>query len=482
MISKNAIGIIWGVIDKLSSQVVSFIIGIVLARLLTPDDYGTIGLMMILITILNVLVEGGFSNALIRKLDRTDEDCSTAFYINLVLGIVLYTVLFLAAPLLAVFFESSILENIIRFLGLSVIFNSLCVVQRALLTAEMKIKVQTKIALVSQISMGIVAIVMAYRGAGVYSLAIQYVGSSVINTILFWIVLKWRPSATFNKDSFKYLINFGSKLVGANLLGTVFNQLNSFIIGKWVSKADLGYYSKANSLSSQPDAIVTGVIQKVIIPIFSQFQNNLNSMLEIYSRYVRLVMMILVPISALLIISAYEIIYILWGEQWLPCVWMFQLLVFSSIFSPLSTINLCTLQVIGRTDYVLKLEFIKKPIFLIIIILSTIWGLKGIVISQVVTAILASLINAYPTKKFLNYKYVDQFKDLFRYFCVGVVSSIPSYLIARFINSDILSLVSASVVFLLSYITILISLKDSLFKELTTRILTHKGIEMIKFF
>ena len=216
-------GVIWSLFDRLGAQFVTFIIGIVLARLLTPADYGLVGIIAIFIAVSNVLIEGGFSNALIRKLDRTESDLSTAFYFNVVVGIFLYVLLFFLAPFIATYFEDPLLIPLLRIIGLNVFFNSLCIVQNAILTAELNIKLQTLISLCSQIPMGIIAIYLAYKGFGVYALAIQSVGYTFIKTILFWCFARWRPITGFSKDSFNYLLSFGSKLVGANLIGTVFN-------------------------------------------------------------------------------------------------------------------------------------------------------------------------------------------------------------------------------------------------------------------
>jgi teichuronic acid exporter len=431
MISKNKRGILWSFTDRLSSQVVSFFIGIVLSRLLTPENYGTVGLLTVFIALSNVFVESGFSNALIRKLDRNEDDCTTAFILNVVIGLALYCILWITASFIAAFFNTPVLIPLLHIIALNVFLNSLCIVQRALLTAKLNIKIQTKISLASQIPAGIVAICCAYKGLGVYSLAVQSVGYAALSTFFLWFFAKWRPKGHFRKDSFKYLFGFGSKLVTATFIGVLFDQAYTFVIGKFTNKKQLGYYSKANSLAIQPNSIMTGVIQKVVVPIFSKCQDDIPQLQVMYRKYIRFIYFCFIPIGAIFMLAAKPIVLILWGEQWLSCVGIFQVLIFIYCLSPLNNINLCLLQVLGRTDYTLKLEFVKKPLYACTIAIAIPFGIKGILISQLINAIIANVVNAFPTRKFIKYGYMHQVSDVMRYI---IFAYIPAIII--FISTD----------------------------------------------
>lgn len=456
-------GVVWSLLDKIGAQIVAFIIGVILARLLEPLDYGLIGVLSIFIAMSNVLIEGGFSNALIRKLDRTEWDLSTAFYFNVVLGIVLYLFLFIIAPYVSVFFNEPTLTSLLRIIGLNVLFNSLCIVQNAILTAQLNIRIQTFISLGAQIPIGIIAIFLAYKGFGVYALAFQSVGFTVIKTFLYWLFTNWKPVTGFSRNSFNYLFTYGSKLVGANLIGAVFNELYSVVIGKYIGKQDLGFYTKAKSLASQPDTVCAGVVQKVTIPVFADVQNDKSLLLSMYRRYVRSVMCLMAPISFFLIFNARPIVLFLWTEKWSDSIILFQLLAFAGLWSPISYLNLSLLQVINRTDFLLKLEFIKKPISLIIIVISIRWGILGVVIGQVLIAIIADGINLVASKSFIKYSYYEQFDDVFRYIIYAIVSGTISFILMKDELNLALHLFVFFILFFLIYMSFLVLFRDIVF-------------------
>ena len=461
-------GVIWSLFDRLGAQFVTFIIGIVLARLLTPADYGLVGIIAIFIAVSNVLIEGGFSNALIRKLDRTESDLSTAFYFNVVVGIFLYVLLFFLAPFIATYFEDPLLIPLLRIIGLNVFFNSLCIVQNAILTAELNIKLQTLISLCSQIPMGIIAIYLAYKGFGVYALAIQSVGYTFIKTILFWCFARWRPITGFSKDSFNYLLSFGSKLVGANLIGTVFNEIYSIVIGKCIGKQELGYYTKARSLASQPDMICAGVIQKVTLPVLANVQDDKYTLLLVYRKYIKMIMCLMAPLASFLILAAKPIVIFLWTDKWSESIFLFQMLVFAGLWSPVSYLNLCLLQVLNRTGYILKLEFIKKPISLIIILISVQGGIIGIVVGQILIAVIADTINMSISKQLLAYTYRLQFSDILRYMFFAFVAGLIGYFITILFSNLALIILFSFVAVSVVYTLLLYLFRDPVVQEIRT--------------
>lgn len=437
---KSVRGTVWSFIDNSSTMFLSFIIGIVLARLLSPADYGTVGVLSIFLALANTFVDCGFGNAIIRKKGYTQEDTSTAFFFNAGVGILVYLVLFLISPLVADFFKMPILKILLRVLGLVVFFNGLSIVQTAQFTAQLKIKTLMYVNVGTQIPMGLVGIYFAYQGYGVWTLVIQQVGSSVLKTILLWYLSKWRPSLTFKKESFNYLFNFGWKLLGANLMGTFFNEIYGFVIGRMMGASDLGLYSKAKQLANTPMTILNNVINRVVLPILVQTQGDKSQVRNVYSKLIQLVIFFVAPAYFLLVVIARPLINIIWTTKWSGTIVLFQIFCVGMIFGPISQLNFSLLQLLNRTDLTLKLEFIKKPVLLIILLVSIPFGVKGVVIGASAYNIYGSLVNMSPTRKLLDYSYRNQLIDILKYVVVAVITCIIASLASWFIVNDFLSL------------------------------------------
>lgn len=421
---KSVSATIWSVLDRVWSQIVGFFIGIILARLLTPEDYGLVGISMVFIAFSNVFIEAGFSNALIRKLDRTDTDYSTAFHFNAVMGVVMYAVLYLGAPWIADYFDDKQLIPLTRLVSITVVLNSLCIVQNAILTAEFRMREQAIINIASQIPSGLLAVYLAYIGWGIYALAVNTLLSSFIRTAMFWIVTKWWPSLEFSVESMRYLWGFGSKLIGANFLGTVFNEIYTILIGKYVNKTDLGLYSKGRSLSTQPETICNGVIQKVALPLLANAQNDVNLLREKYRELTKMVTCVMTLISGILIVIAHPLIILLWGKAWEGSVIAFQLLLLASVVGYVQSLTLVLLQIVNKTGYTLKLEFLKKPVYLIVIFLSIQYGLIGLLIAYVINSLWGTIVNMSAPYKYISYSYFEQFKDVLVYGIAWLVGSL----------------------------------------------------------
>lgn len=452
---------IWSVFDRVWAQVVSFLIGIVLARLLTPEDYGLVGISMIFIAFANVFIDAGFSNALIRKLDRTQADYSTAFYFNALMAVLMYIILYLSAPLIANYFDNEELVLLTRVVSISIVLNSLCIVQNAILTIDLRMKEQAIINIAAQIPSGLIAIYLAYQGLGIYALAIQTVLAAALRLVLFSLRAKWAPSLEFNKQSMRYLWGFGSKLIGANFLGTFFNEIYSVLIGKYVGKADLGLYSKGRSLSSQPDNICNGVVQKVALPLLSQYQNDPKTLKSKYKEWTQLITCTMTLVCGVLIVIAKPLILFIWGEKWLGTAPVLQLLLLANIVSFVSYLSLVLLQIINHTEYTLKLEFIKKPVFFIIILVSLRYGLYGLLCSLIINSLLATLVNISAPWKYLGYTYLEQFRDVIKYVIAWVISSIIVFLLFEFINLNcFMDMVLRTIVMTSIYLLALWVMKD----------------------
>lgn len=455
---------IWSFLEKLSSQAVSFIIGIILARLLTPYDYGVVGLTAIFIAISNVFIEAGFANALIQNQHRTEKDLSTAFYFNVVVGLVCYIVLWVVTPSIANWFNEPLLIPLLKIVGLNVVLNSLCIVQTALLTAKLNIRLQTIINLSAQVPAGILAVIMAYKCMGVYALALQTVLSSLIKVVLLWIFAKWIPKEKFNKNSFISLWKFGSRLLGANLIGTAFNQIYSIIIGKFIGKKELGYFSKANGLCSNVDGITTGIVQRVALPVLAKYQEDERQLTEKFREIMRLLVMLIAPMTSFLCFASDDIIVLLWTEKWLDCSLLFKILIVGIMFGPIGQMSLSLMQALGKTGMVLKLEFPKKFVYCICLSIGFYYGVVGLAIAQVFINIIGSLINVWATRKILPYSYVQQLKDILIYiliaFAIGWCVSWLACFASQIVNITILLFLT-----IFFYSLVLFMIKDSVFKR-----------------
>lgn len=455
---------IWSFLEKLSSQAVSFIIGIILARLLTPYDYGVVGLTAIFIAISNVFIEAGFANALIQNQHRTEKDLSTAFYFNVVVGLVCYIVLWVVTPSIANWFNEPLLIPLLKIVGLNVVLNSLCIVQTALLTAKLNIRLQTIINLSAQVPAGILAIIMAYKCMGVYALALQTVLSSFIKVVLLWIFAKWIPKEKFNKNSFISLWRFGSRLLGANLIGTAFNQIYSIIIGKFIGKKELGYFSKANGLCSNVDGVTTGIVQRVALPVLAKYQDDERQLTEKFREIMRLLVMLIAPMTSFLCFASDDIVVLLWTEKWLDCSLLFKILIVGIMFGPVGQMSLSLMQALGKTGMVLKLEFPKKFVYCICLSIGFYYGVVGLAIAQVFINIIGSLITVWATRKILPYSYVQQLKDISIYiliaFAIGWCVSWLACFASQIVNITILLFLT-----IFFYSLVLFMIKDSVFKR-----------------
>jgi len=451
---------VWSILDVLMRQGIGFVISVVLARLLTPSDYGTIGLIMIFISIANVFVDSGFGAALIRKVDRTNEDLNTAFFFNVFVGIIVYLILFVSAPYIASFFNNYELTDILRVLGLILIINSFNIVQNAIMIYSMRIKRLALLSAISQISTGLIAIYFAYQGLGVWTLVIQQLGAALLNAILLIVSTKWNPKFVLSRKSFDYLWGFGSRLLTATLIGTIFNQGYSFVIGKMLGKRDLGLFTRSEHFTQQPVNIVTNIINKSLVPSLAHCQDDLHRMQLNYKKIVEIISVIIFPLMFLLSTLSEPLFITLFGYKWIAAIPIFRILCIGYAFDIFSTLGLQLMQVMGRTDYTLKLEFIKKPIYALIIVISLFYELKGLVIGKAIYCLVAAMINSSVIKSLLKYDYWRQMWDIVKYAFISIIILIPVYFVIHYIwNNNIFQILSVSVIFILLYILVLKLLK-----------------------
>lgn len=409
---KTKSGLLWSSVERFSNQGVQFLFSIVLARLLAPEDYGIVAMVVIFFAIAQTFVDSGFSSAIVRKKDRTESDLSTCFYFNIFVGLGFYILLFLCSPFIADFYNQPILSPIVKISGLTVLINSLCIVQQAQFTIRIDFKTQAKVTLTSTVISGIIGILLAYLGYGVWALVWQGVTGSFVRMILFWIFSKWRPRESFSKDSFHYLFGYGSKLLASGLLDTTYNNIYPIVIGKFYSPAQLGNFSRAQGWASLPSSNITGILQRVTFPVLTEMQDDDERLATNYRKLLRLSAFVVFPLMMLLAAVASPLVRVVITSKWDACVPYLQIICFAMMWYPIHAINLNLLQVKGRSDLFLRLEIIKKVVGVSVMCVTIPLGVTAMCFGMVFTSINALFINTYYTGKLINVGYLTQMKDL----------------------------------------------------------------------
>ncbi|MCQ2322162.1 MAG: lipopolysaccharide biosynthesis protein [Bacteroidales bacterium] len=423
---QSIAGFKWSAIENVAVRGVQFLLGLVLARLLDPSDFGVVGLLTIFITISQTFTEGGVSNALIRKTDKSDADYSTAFYFNVAVGAVCYVILFVISPWVARFFDAGILSPLLKVLGLSVFFNSLFVVPVAKLTSEMDFKWQTIAALIAVVVSGGTGVVLAYLGYGVWALVWQTVIMAFVKGVILLVYSKWMPLLVFSRTSFKYLLSFGSKLVASNLLFTIYSQITTILIGKFYSTSDLGYYTRGRQFAGLPVDVFTGVLGKVTFPVLSRLQDNDVELIRVYRKFIRLTSLVCVFGLILLASVAKPLVIVLLTEKWTECVIYLQLFCIALLLDHITRLNLNLLQVKGRSDLYLRLEIIKRIVSIAMMLAALPFGIIYLCLSLIVYSVFAFFVNTYYTGKLFNLSCWVQLKDMAKYLLASVVACAPS--------------------------------------------------------
>lgn len=410
--NKTLRGTFWGAIERFSVQGVQFLVMIIMARILTPEDYGLVGMLAIFIAVSQSLIDSGFSQALIRKQDRSETDNSTVFYFNIAVGLILYIILFFSAPLIAHFYHEPILIPLTRLISLSIVINSFVVVQRALLTIKIDFKTQAKATMTGAVISGVVGIYMAYNGFGVWSIVAQQLSNFSIIMLLLWMLSNWRPKWIYSWVSFKELFSFGSKLALSGIIDTVYRNIYLIVIGKIFKASDLGYYTRAQQFADFPSANVSGIIQRVTFPILCTIQNDDDRLRDVYRRFLRVSAFIIFPLMMGLAGVAKPFVIIVLKEQWAFAGELLQILCFAMMWYPVHAINLNLLQVKGRSDLFLKLEIYKKAIGVAVIAASVPFGIKGMCYGSILSSIISLIINTYYTGQLLQMGFMKQMRDL----------------------------------------------------------------------
>ena len=431
MKSENIVSnFIWRFAERCGAQLVSFVVSIVLARILAPEDYGTIALVTVFTAILQVFVDSGLGTALIQKKDADDLDFSSVFYFNFAMCLVLYAVMFIAAPYIAVFYEDMTLTSVIRVLSLTIVISGVKGIQQAYVSRNMLFKRFFFSTIGGTIFSAFLGIGLAYSGYGVWALVVQQLSNTMIDTLILWITVKWKPKKEFSWKRLQTLFSYGWKLLISSLLDTVYNNLRNLIIGKMYSSADLAYYNQGDKF---PKIIVTNIntsIDSVLLPTMSNEQDDRNRIKSMTRRAIKTSTYVMAPLMMGLAFCAESIVKIVLTDKWLLCLPFLRLFCITYMFWPVHTANLNAIKAMGRSDCFLKLEIVKKIVGLFFLLSSMWFGVMAMAYSLLLSSILSQIINAWPNRQLLEYGYLEQVRD----FAPGILLAIGMGICVYFIG------------------------------------------------
>lgn len=424
---KTVEGVAWSGIDNIAQYVVTFIVGIVLARLLSPDDYGLIGIVTIFTAICTTLINAGFTTALIRKKNATEDDYNTVFLVNLGMSLLLYVFIYFGAPFIADFFHRDELVLLTRVSSCGMIIGALALVQQTRLTKRIDFKSQTKITVVASLSSGVIGMVMALLDFGVWALVAQYLSSQTIRTVMLWFVNKWVPNYRFSKSSFHELFGFGWKILASNVLDTIWKELNQVVVGKYYNPATLGQYTRATQFSNLFSSNLTNIIQRVTFPTLSNIQDDNTRMLSAYRRIIKVTMFITAICMFFLGAISEPLLYCLIGAKWHEAATYLPLICISASTYPLHALNLNMLEVQGRSDLFLGIEAVKKIIALGPLFIGATIGIVPMLYANIAASIIAYFLNSYYSGKLIGYSSWMQIKDIAPSFIIATLIAVPVY-------------------------------------------------------
>lgn len=405
-------GTFWSVVDLLFGRIASFVIIVVLARLLSPEQFGTVALLAVFIALANVLVESGFAQALIQRQTLADEDISTAFWITVVTSLVSALALFVAAPLIARFFDNDVLVPLARIMSLGVLIGAFGIVQRALLVRNMMFGKLLAVRIIASLCAGAVAITLAVRGYGVYALAAQLVVDASVSSLALWLASRWRPRAVFRADAARSMFNFGGYMLASTLLETIFSRAYTVLLGKADGAASVGEYARAESTSALATSLTAYPLGRVSFPAFSRMSEDASQLAPAVRAALRKSMAINAPVLAGLAAVAHPFVDTVYGPQWVMTAPILQILCLAGILMPVHTVNLMALMSIGRSDVFFRLELLKKAVGLIALVVALQWGAIGIAWAIVATGVASAWINTRLAHRYLGYGALEQLRDI----------------------------------------------------------------------
>lgn len=472
---KTKVGIFWNAFEKIAIQGIAFVLNIILARLLTPHDYGIVGMIMIFLTFSNVFVDSGFSRALIQRQDRTEKDFSTVLIFNVLTGVFLYFVLFFVSPAIADFYDTPELVSLQRVFFLIIILNSLTVVQSAKLQIAVDFKSIALINAVATIISGGIAVWAAYEGFGAWALVIQSLLKSLVSVICFWVVGKWIPKTGFDKDSFKRLFGFGSKLLATGLLSTSVTNINNLIIGKIYTPASLGLYTRAQQFPELTVGTLGSILNNTTFPLMSVLQDKRDELIQTFKRLIKISALIAFPSMTGLAVLSNDVVMVLLGEKWIDSANLMFWLALSYIFTPLSALNLNLLNAIGRSDLFMKIDFSKVPIIFITMAITFPISLKAVAIGNAVTAFIYFYMNTYMVNRLYGFGVFKQLACVWKGIVATIIMALSVWFLTLFIDNYLLSLIVGITIGIITYMLMLFILKEEEFVVFFNKIMKRKN-------
>ncbi len=424
---KTLHAISWSFVESIAARSVQFIVGIILARLLFPEQFGLIGMLTIFMAVSQAFLDSGFGAALIQKKEATPTDINSIFYFNILVGFAAAGLLCLIAPWISVFYNQPILTPLTRAMSMTIVINSFGMIQSTILTKEINFKTQTKVSLISGVLSGIIGISLAVSGFGVWSLVVQQVSNSLAGTIALWFYSPWRPALLFSFDSLRGLFGFGSRLLFSSLLYQIFENIYLIVIGKLFSATSLGYFTRAQTLKNVPVLTLSTMVARVTFPVFSTIQDDPVRLKRGLKKASTILVMVNFPMMIGIAAVARPLVLVMLTEKWAPCIPYLQLLCLGGLLIPLGFMNLNMLQALGRSDLFLRLEIIKKVIIVINIAVTWHWGISAMIYGMMIVSIIGYALSSYYTGVLINYPLTEQIRDLFPYLNIAVLMGISVY-------------------------------------------------------
>lgn len=413
--SKANRAALWSFVETMGQRLVQFVVGIILARLLLPEQFGLIGMLMFFMALAQIFLDSGFGAALVQKQQITETDISSIFYFNIFVGIAATGFLCGLAPWVAAFYKQPILTPLLCLMSTVLLINAFGLVQNTLLIKSIDFKTQAKVSLIAGLLSGLIGIGMAYRGFGVWSLAAQQISGAALRTVLLWFFNRWRPAWLFSFQSLRELFGFGSKLLCSGFLNTLFDNIYLIVIGKLFSPADLGYFTRADHLQRLPSMTLSGMVGRITFPVFSAIQDDRTRVKRGMKKALTVLGLINFPVMIGLAVVSRPLVLVLLTEKWAPCIPYLQVLCLVGLMFPLHLINLNVLQAMGRSDLFLRLEIVKKVLIIGNIAITWRWGIMAMIVGQVVISLGSYYLNAYYNKILLHYSVWEQIRDLCPY-------------------------------------------------------------------
>ena len=462
---KTTKALVWSSADKVGQQLFYLVAGIILARQLSPVDYGKVGVLTIFIALSGILIDSGFSSALIRKKEATQADYSTVFYLNIAISCVLYALLYAAAPFIAAFFKEPDLTLICRVLFLVIPMNALSIIQQTLLWKHFRLSVNARVNLCALGLASVAAVVMAYCGMGVWALVTQTLGLAVLRAVFFWTFNDWRPQWVFRMASLREFFGYSSNLVVSGIINNVFNKIYPIIIGKFYGMAQTGYYTQADKYQDMASSLISNIFRSVTFPVFSKVQDDLQRVKRICRKNVRAISFFIFPIMSLLVVVSYPLILIVLKAQWLPSVPYFRLLCFSGLCTPFITLFYDLFNSLGYSRLNLQLEIAKKAYLFVGIALFYSSGILGLIGWWLSYSLLSLLVGIFFARRFIGFGFAEYLKDISPYFLLALVSSLLSVGVYMLLPGDLWRLCVVPVFYGAVYLGGAYALKLEMWKE-----------------